>query len=61
VRDLFRRYPTSAVSRSSKVILYQENSPVPIRMDGYGKVTLGGLISRGHLYKILSNPIYLGG
>jgi Recombinase len=29
--------------------------------DGKGKATGGGLISRGHLYKILSNPIYIGG
>jgi hypothetical protein len=28
--------------------------------DGKGKATGGGLISRGHLYKILSNPIYIG-
>ena len=25
-----------------------------------GKTIGGGLISRGHLYKILSNPIYVG-
>ena len=33
---------------------------LPIRTDGRGKTSGGGLISRGHLYKILSNPIYLG-
>ena len=31
-----------------------------MRADGTGKSIGGGLISRGHLYKILSNPIYLG-
>ena len=31
-----------------------------IRIDGTGKTTGGGLISRGHLHKILSNPIYVG-
>jgi site-specific DNA recombinase len=31
-----------------------------MRTDGTSKTTGGGLISRGHLYKILSNPIYLG-
>ena len=33
---------------------------MPVRTDGTGKTIGGGLISRGHLYKILSNPIYLG-
>ena len=33
---------------------------MPLRTDGTGKTIGGGLISRGHLYKILSNPIYLG-
>ena len=31
-----------------------------IAADGKGKSTGGGLISRGHLYKILRNPIYVG-
>jgi site-specific DNA recombinase len=33
---------------------------LPLRADGTGKTIGGGLISRGHLYKILSNPIYRG-
>jgi site-specific DNA recombinase len=40
--------------------LDQENVRLPVRADGRGKTTGGGLISRGHLYKILSNPIYVG-
>jgi site-specific DNA recombinase len=32
----------------------------PIRFDGTGRSTGGGLFSRGHIYKILSNPIYVG-
>jgi site-specific DNA recombinase len=32
----------------------------PIRIDGVGRSTCGGQISRGHIYKILSNPIYVG-
>src|SRR6201999_1207200 len=43
-----------------KAILDQEDMRLPIRTDGSGKTLGGGLISRGHLYKILSNPIYLG-
>jgi hypothetical protein len=33
---------------------------VPIRIDGGGRSTGGGLFSREHIYKILSNPIYVG-
>jgi site-specific DNA recombinase len=43
-----------------KVALDQENVRLPVRTDGRGKITGGGLISRGHLYKILSNPVYAG-
>jgi site-specific DNA recombinase len=32
-----------------------------IRIDGAGRSTGGGLFSRGHVYKLLSNPIYVGG
>ena len=40
--------------------LAQEDIRLPTRTDGTGKLTGGGLISRRHLYKILSNPIYAG-
>jgi site-specific DNA recombinase len=43
-----------------KAVLDQEDARLPLRTDGTGKTLGGGLISRGHLYKILSNPIYLG-
>jgi site-specific DNA recombinase len=43
-----------------KAVVDQENLRLPLRADGTGKTTGGGLISRGHLYKILSNPIYIG-
>jgi hypothetical protein len=43
-----------------KAILDREDVRLPPRTDGTGKATGGGLISRGHLYKILSNPIYIG-
>jgi hypothetical protein len=33
---------------------------IPIRIDRGGRSTGGGLFSRGHIYKILSNPIYVG-
>jgi site-specific DNA recombinase len=60
VRDLFRRYLETGSVVRLKAALDQENVRVPVRTDGKGKATGGGLISRGHLYKILSNPIYIG-
>jgi site-specific DNA recombinase len=60
VRSLFRRYLEIGSVVRLKAILDQEDTRLPLRTDGTGKTTGGGLISRGHLYKILSNPIYLG-
>ena len=37
-----------------------EGFRIPIRIDGAGRSTGGGLFSRGHVYKLLSNPIYVG-
>jgi hypothetical protein len=60
VRSLFRRY----LEAGSVVRLIQqldaEEVRIPIRIDGGGRSTGGGLFSRGHIYKILSNPIYVG-
>jgi site-specific DNA recombinase len=60
VRDLFRRYLEIGSVVRLKAILDQEDARLPLRTDGTGKTIGGGLISRGHLYKILSNPVYLG-
>jgi site-specific DNA recombinase len=60
VRSLFRRY----LGAGSVVRLTQQLDAdgvrIPIRIDGGGRSTGGGLFSRGHIYKILSNPIYVG-
>ena len=50
----------SAASCGSRLFSTTRTSGCRFRTDGTGKTTGGGLISRGHLYKILSNPIYLG-
>ena len=60
VRGLFRRYLAIGSVVRLKAVLDQENVRLPVRTDGAGRITGGGLISRGHLYKILSNPIYVG-
>jgi hypothetical protein len=60
VRDLYRRYLEIGSVVRLKALLDHEDARLPLRTDGTGKTIGGGLISRGHLYKILSNPIYLG-
>jgi site-specific DNA recombinase len=60
VRDLYRRYLEIGSVVRLKAILDREDARLPFRTDGTGKTIGGGLVSRGHLYKILSNPIYLG-
>jgi site-specific DNA recombinase len=60
VRDLYRRYLEIGSVVQLKAVLDQEDLRLPIRTDESGTTTGGGLISRGHLYKILSNPIYIG-
>ena len=60
VRSLFRRYLGAGSVVRLKLQLDAEEVRLPVRIDGRGRSTEGGLISRGHIYKILSNPIYVG-
>jgi DNA invertase Pin-like site-specific DNA recombinase len=60
VRSLFRRYLEAGSVVCLKQQLDAEGFRIPIRVDGGGRSTGGGLFSRGHIYKILSNPIYVG-
>ena len=60
VRDLFKRYLKLGSVVRLKTVLDAENVRLPVRIVGTGKTTGGGLISRGHIYWILSNPIYVG-
>jgi site-specific DNA recombinase len=60
VRSLFRRYLEAGSVVRLKQQLDAEGVRIPIRIDGVGRSTGGGLFSRGHIYKILSNPIYVG-
>ena len=54
--DILRRAASSVSSSVSDA----EDFRLPVRIDGAGRSTGGGPISRGHIYKILSNPIYVG-
>jgi site-specific DNA recombinase len=60
VRSLFRRYLEAGSVVRLKEQLDAEGFRIPIRIDGAGRSTGGGLFSRGHVYKLLSNPIYAG-
>ena len=60
VRNLFRRYLEAGSVVRLKQGLDAENLRLPIRVDGKGRSSGEGLFSRGHVYKILSNPIYIG-
>ena len=60
VRSLFCRYLEARSVVRLKQQLDAEGFRVPIRINGGGRSTGGGLFSRGHVYKLLSNPIYVG-
>jgi site-specific DNA recombinase len=60
VRTLFTRYLEVGSVARLKELLDGEDVRLPIRIDGKGRSTGGGLFSRGHIYKIFSNPIYIG-
>ena len=60
VRSLFRRYLDAGSVVHLKQQLEAEGFRLPIRIDGGSRSTGGGRFSRGHIYKILSNPIYVG-
>src|SRR5271165_4023871 len=49
VRDLLRRYLAIGSVVRLKAVLDLENVRLPVRTNGAGKITGGGLISRGHL------------
>jgi hypothetical protein len=60
VRFLFRRYLEAGSVVRLKQQLDVEVFRIPVRIDGGGRSIGGGLFSRGHVYKLLSNPIYVG-
>jgi DNA invertase Pin-like site-specific DNA recombinase len=60
VRMLFRRYLELGSVVRLKAVLDQEKVTSPVRKSRAGRSTGGTSMSRGHLYWILSNPIYHG-
>ncbi len=61
IRSLFERYLALGSVVRLKAALDQEGTTVPTRLDRRaGRVSGGGCFSRGHLHKILTNPLYIG-
>ena len=60
VRGIFRRYLALGSVVRLKAAMDEEYVRLPNRVDGAARQTGGSLFSRGHLYKILSNSIYIG-
>ncbi|WP_126174260.1 recombinase family protein [Altericroceibacterium xinjiangense] len=60
VRDIFKRYRTLGNVRLVEEQLTEEGITVPQRTTGTGRALGGGFFSRGQLYAILKNPIYVG-
>jgi DNA invertase Pin-like site-specific DNA recombinase len=60
VRSLFQRYLEALSVVRLKQRLDAEGFRLPVRLAGAGRSTGGSPLSRGHIYKILSNPIYIG-
>ena len=59
-RRLFTSYVKLEAVSALKAQLDAAGLHVPERVDGAGRRCGGKPFSRGHLYKILSNPIYVG-
>ncbi|MGZ3247326.1 MAG: recombinase family protein [Croceibacterium sp.] len=60
IRELFRRYLDLGSVRLLAERLAAEGVGSPSRMAATGRKIGGGNLSRGQLYAILSNPIYIG-
>ncbi|MCJ2012003.1 recombinase family protein [Methylobacterium sp. J-076] len=60
VRAIFAGYLAQGTVAALKQDLDAQGINLPVRRDGAGRETGGGPFSRGHLYKLLGNPLYVG-
>ena len=60
IRTLYQRYIDLGTVSALKAELDHQGILVPMRSDGAGRQTGGKAFSRGHLYGLLGNPIYVG-
>src|SRR5829696_832577 len=60
IRTIFAGYLERGAVSAQQRHMIDAGLCVPERIDGAGRSTGGKPFSRGHLYAILSNPIYVG-
>ncbi len=60
VRDIFRRYLELRSVDLLKGDLDRRKLLTPVRISPAGRRSGGGAFSRGHLYRVLTNPLYRG-
>jgi len=60
IRNIYQRYLQLGCVRLLKAELDQQGQLTPVRISQLDNTSGGRPFSRGHLYKILSNPIYIG-
>ena len=60
IRTIFARYGELGTVTAVKTWLDRNDILIPGRQDRAGRGTGGKPFSRGHLYKLLANPIYVG-
>ena len=60
VRHIFELYLDEKSVRSLKAELDRRGLKSKLRRHKNGRITGGGPFSRGHLYRLLANPIYIG-
>jgi hypothetical protein len=60
VREIFELYLEKGSVRALKAELERKGMRSKVRHQKNGQVTGGGPFSRGHLYRLLANPIFIG-
>jgi DNA invertase Pin-like site-specific DNA recombinase len=60
IRQIFELYLAKGSVRALKAVLDRRGMTSKVRHQKKGRVTGGGPFSRGHLYRLLANPIYIG-
>jgi DNA invertase Pin-like site-specific DNA recombinase len=60
VREIFALYLEKGSVRALKAELERKGMRSKVRHQKNGRVTGGGPFSRGHLYRLLANPIFIG-
>ncbi|MFC5554091.1 recombinase family protein, partial [Methylobacterium iners] len=60
IRMIYARYLELGSVAAVQAQLREAGILIPQRTDGTGRITGGSAFSRGHLYAVLANPLYIG-